>query len=133
MENQSFSEIHKAGLQSDSRPFKLLNGNVFFNGSCEECRAFCAAICCRGYTYIALTEEEANSGLYAYREASDTCECETCRKMRESAVRYAIAEVPDGSCIYLDGNRNCSIYEKRPEACRKYSCVNVAFALVPPS
>jgi len=131
MENQSSSELKTAGLQFDSHTFKLLNGNIFFNGICEECRAFCAAICCRGYTFIALTEEEANSGLYAYKEVSNTCECETCRKMRELGIRYAMAKLSDGSCVYLDGGRKCSIYENRPETCRRYSCVNAAFVLVP--
>lgn len=112
-------------------PFRILNGNVYFNGKCEECRPLCAAVCCRGYALVSLTEEEAKSGRYAYKEASDDCDCELCKKMRELGVRYTLPKQPDGGCIYLDGTRRCSIYEERPETCRRYSCVNVPFTLHP--
>ena len=29
-----------------------------------------------------------------------------------------------GFCIYLDENSKCKIYEKRPLACREYSCLD---------
>jgi hypothetical protein len=32
-----------------------------------------------------------------------------------------IKKKPDGSCIYLKDGK-CSIYDKRPMACREYSC-----------
>jgi len=121
----------QAPLEFESRPFRVLNGMVYFNGKCDECRAFCAAVCCRGYGYVALTEEEAKSGRYVYKEASDTCSCDVCKQMRDLGIRYALRKLPDGSCIYLDGARKCSIYEDRPETCKKYSCVNVPFRLTP--
>lgn len=114
-----------------SLPLHVLNGAVSFNGNCEECRPFCAAVCCRGYAVVALTEVEAMSGKYQYKEATEGCTCVLCTKMRELDVRYNLRKLPDGSCIYLDGTRKCSIYEDRPESCRKYSCVNLSFAFVP--
>jgi Fe-S-cluster containining protein len=131
MENPSSTLAAQTSLQVRPSPFRVLNGSVFFNGQCEACRPFCAAICCRGYKFVSLTEDEANSGNYAYKEASDTCDCETCRKMRELKIRYTLLKQPDGSCIYLDGARKCSIYENRPETCRRYSCVSIAFVLQP--
>jgi Fe-S-cluster containining protein len=51
--------------------------------------------------------------------------------MRELGLKYVLLKQPDGSCIYLDGTRKCGIYESRPETCKKYSCVNLPFALSP--
>jgi Fe-S-cluster containining protein len=110
---------------------RVLNGAASFNGDCEECRPFCAAVCCRGYAIVALTEEEAMSGKYRYRVPTEGCTCLTCTKMRELGVRYSLRKLPDGSCIHLDGARKCSIYDDRPATCRKYSCVNLSFSFVP--
>ena len=116
-----------------SLPFTVLNATLYFNGHCEECLPFCGAVCCRAYGFVSLTEEEARSGRYAYKEASETCECDTCTRMREMGIRYTVRKQPDGSCVYLDGARRCSIYEDRPETCRRYSCVNIPFVLSPAS
>ena len=124
-------EISNAVTQPAAPTLRVLNGMVYFSGQCEECRPFCASICCRGYTFISLTEEEVQSGLYNYKEASETCGCDTCKRMRELEIKYSLKRLPDGSCIYLDGTRKCSIYEHRPETCKRYSCVGVPFALHP--
>jgi Fe-S-cluster containining protein len=114
-------------------PFTVLNATVYFSGNCEACRPFCAAICCRGYSFVSLTDEEARTGKYAYREASDGCDCSTCKRMRDLGVRFALRKSGDGSCIYLDGARKCGIYADRPQTCRGYSCVHVPFTLTPNS
>jgi Fe-S-cluster containining protein len=114
-----------------SAPFRVLNGMVYFNGKCEESRPFCAAVCCRGYGFVSLTDEEATSGRYEYKNASETCGCEKCVRMRDLGIRYALPKLSDGSCFYLDGNRQCSIYENRPKTCRTYSCVSIPFKLSP--
>ena len=133
MQEKSTIALTAPPLESKSPAFKVLNGMVYFNGKCEECRPFCASICCRGYSFISITEDEARSGIYNYKEASETCECDTCKRMREHEIRYALRRLSDGSCVHLDGNRRCSIYDDRPETCRKYSCVNIPFALTPAS
>ena len=112
-------------------PFRVLNGHAFFSGHCEECRPYCAAVCCRGYGFVSLSEEEASSGEYQYKEITEGCKCETCTRMRELGVRYTLRKLPDGSCVYLDGGRRCSIYAKRPETCRRYSCTGVPFTIKP--
>lgn len=117
--------------ESTHIPFKILNGMAYFNAICDECRPFCAAVCCRGYSFVSLTEEEANSGRYLYKQASETCTCDTCSRMRELGIRYALPKLSDGSCSYLDGSRKCSIYEDRPRTCKAYSCASVAFAIRP--
>lgn len=116
-------------LPAPGPAFRVLNGHVYFNGRCEECRPFCAAVCCRGYGFVSLTEEEAKSGNYVCKEASETCGCETCKRMRELGIRYALRKLADGSCVYLDGARKCSIYDQRPATCKNYSCTQVAFVV----
>jgi Fe-S-cluster containining protein len=119
------------GMQPAPVPFRVLNGTVFFNGKCGESRPYCAAVCCRGYGFVSLTDEEAMSGRYVYKQASDSCGCERCVRMRELGIRYALPRLSDGSCFYLDGSRQCSIYEDRPNTCKSYSCVTVPFKLSP--
>jgi Fe-S-cluster containining protein len=115
--------------QSAASPFQVINGSVYFNGQCDACRRHCAAICCRGYGFVSLTEEEVASGFYTYRSLADDCQCDTCKRARAQGIKYWLPKQPDGSCIYLDGERCCSIYERRPETCRRYSCVGVPFPL----
>ena len=111
---------------------QVINRAVYFSGNCERCRPHCGALCCTGYGFVALSEEEAQGGRYAFRGVTEGCECATCRRMRELGVRYALLKQADGSCIYLDGERRCSIYEERPQTCRSYSCRNIPFRLSPP-
>lgn len=130
--------VRQSSLESNEETeaspcYKILNGAVYFNANCEESRPFCASICCRSYAFVVLTEQEAKSGRYFYKEASDACECDVCKKMRKQRIKYILCKLPDGSCVYLDGTRKCSIYENRPETCKKYSCVNVPFIFNPVS
>jgi len=109
--------------------FRVLNRTVYFNGNCEQCRPHCGALCCTGYGFVPLTEEEAKSGRYLYKEASESCNCQICQRMREAGIKYTLHKQADGSCMYLNGERRCSIYEDRPETCRKYNCRNIPFRL----
>ena len=116
-------------LQFRSKPLEVINGTVYFSGECDKCRPHCGAICCRTYGFVALTEEEAKSGRYAYKEMSEDCNCDVCTRMRELHMKYTLPKQPDGSCMYLDGSRRCSIYADRPAVCRTYTCVGIPFAL----
>jgi Fe-S-cluster containining protein len=120
-----------SGSQSPALPFRVLNGAAFFNGVCDECRPFCAAVCCRGYSFVSLTDEEAKSGRFVFKQASDSCNCDVCSKMRELGIRYSLLRLADGSCFYLDGTRKCSIYDDRPKTCKNYSCTSVPFTFRP--
>jgi Fe-S-cluster containining protein len=111
---------------------RLINRTAYFSGQCDQCRPHCGAICCTGYGFVSLTEDEARSGRYLYKEASDACKCTTCERMRQMGVKYTLLKQADGSCMYLDGERRCSIYNDRPETCRNYSCRNIPFRLSPP-
>jgi Fe-S-cluster containining protein len=125
--------INQPPLQFSAGPFVVINRAVYFNGNCDECRPHCGAVCCAAYGFVGLTKEEAGTGLYAYKEVSENCDCATCQRMRELDLQYTVLKHPDGSCIYLDGARGCSIYQNRPETCKKYTCKNIPFMLTPAS
>jgi Fe-S-cluster containining protein len=123
------SPIAPAATQDPEPVFRVINRTVYFNGDCAQCRPHCGAFCCTAYGMVSLTEEEARSGLYVYKEVTEGCECPMCTRMRESGVQYTLLKQADGSCSYLDGEHRCSIYENRPETCRKYNCRNFPFRL----
>lgn len=65
----------------------------------------CKAICCS--FVFALTQEEVKKNFYKYNPFRP----------------YYMAKDPDGFCPYLDrGTFLCSIHDRRPLRCRKYSC-----------
>lgn len=39
---------------------------------------------------------------------------------REKTGLFTIAAKSNGDCYYLDSNRLCTVYEKRPDVCRKF-------------
>ncbi|MEY4631567.1 MAG: hypothetical protein RIQ81_1687 [Pseudomonadota bacterium] len=42
---------------------------------------------------------------------------------RQKTGLFTLAQKPDGSCIFLGADRRCTVYEKRPEVCRKFPSV----------
>lgn len=73
-------------------------------GACLGCRP---AHCCR-QLYVPLSRAEALSGLYRLGA----------RPVDGQAI---LARRADGACVYLSDER-CSIYARRPSACRDYDC-----------
>ncbi|MEA3490186.1 MAG: YkgJ family cysteine cluster protein [Candidatus Omnitrophota bacterium] len=99
------------------------NKKIFFgNGNCDEVRDLCEAICCRVYN-VTTTEEEFRSGEYRARAvcAVSGKECEN-EKANCVNRNLWIERKPDGACVYLGEDNKCSIYERRPKACREFSC-----------
>ncbi len=63
-------------------------------------------LCCRKFKVL-LTDEEYETGFYLVDE--------------EPLWMYTLKR-ENGKCVYLSACGRCSIYDVRPEACRKYSC-----------
>ncbi|MFZ5905982.1 MAG: YkgJ family cysteine cluster protein [Nitrospirota bacterium] len=85
------------GLEDDSEPDAVVD--------CRSKVSLCRADCC---TYVfALTQEEVKQGFYRYNPDRP----------------YYLAKDPDGYCPYLDRMTfSCTIHERRPLRCRKYTC-----------
>ena len=77
---------------------------------------FCDAPCCKE-NFVPLTEEEVRSGAYEM-EFKRWLDPKTGR-MRSG---WVLKRKPDGSCIYLTKFNLCSIWKRRPLACRLYAC-----------
>jgi Fe-S-cluster containining protein len=42
------------------------------------------------------------------------------RSFRASTELFLMEARPNGDCLYLDENRQCRVYEKRPNVCRQF-------------
>jgi Fe-S-cluster containining protein len=73
----------------------------------EERRKICRSICC-SFTF-ALTKKDLEKGIVQWNQKKP----------------YFIARDADGYCLHLDRKTlRCTIWEDRPERCRKYDCRN---------
>jgi Fe-S-cluster containining protein len=67
-------------------------------------------------------------GLTTEEEASISLPKLSKRLMKEKIIQsfspksqlFIMAQVGGRDCIYLDKNRQCTVYEKRPEVCRQF-------------
>lgn len=72
---------------------------------CDRRMPICHAVCCR--LSFALTVEEIESGTVRW----------------DLGQPYYIRHEADGRCTHIDrASGGCSIYERRPQVCRTYSC-----------
>jgi len=94
---------------------------LVLHGGCLELLHWCEAMCCRGWD-VSLSPEEYQSGTYDAEPV-----CLHFKKLCQSKLsacasrRLRLKKKSDGSCGHLDVNR-CSIYDNRPEVCRKFTC-----------
>lgn len=42
------------------------------------------------------------------------------RSYRDSTGLFILEHNPQGDCLFLDKNRRCTVYDKRPKVCRKF-------------
>lgn len=80
---------------------------------CEQC-----GVCCRLF-YINLNEAEYRSGRYL-TQFGKAGAGDDWREVVATGANL-LATKPDGSCIYLNGNR-CLIHAHRPQVCRQFFC-----------
>jgi len=66
----------------------------------------CAHVQCCSVFCVDLTEEEIKADVY---------------ETNPFFPRY-LASRADGSCVYLDKNRRCSIYHSKPKVCNEWHC-----------
>ena len=74
--------------------------------NCEKCLLKCKAECCG---IIPIPKE-------IYKKFPSVREATSCEELGD----IVLAHDKDGYCPYLDEKFNCSIYENRPDVCKKY-------------
>ena len=72
----------------------------FFDGACNGCRADCC------HLPVELEPHEVTR----FGEANVT---------RRDGVWF-LRQRADGACIFLDASRRCTVYESRPDTCRRF-------------
>lgn len=72
-------------------------------GKRQGCRAKCCSF------WFGLTPEEVKEGVVKF----------------DPKMPYVILKGDDGYCVHLNRETlKCEIWDKRPQACREYSCIN---------
>jgi Fe-S-cluster containining protein len=98
------------------------NRKIVFHGSCFDLLPVCEAMCCREWD-VNLSLAEYESGLYQIEEICLLTAGECTKEKNHCIDRiYRLKKKEDGSCLFLDDNNKCGIYENRPGVCRKFSC-----------
>ena len=93
------------------------------NGLCEGCWAGCCTlpveVSARDLIRLGLTtEEEASLSLKAV--AKKLLKEKIIQAFQPKSQLFVLEQKYGRDCIYLDQNRRCTVYEKRPEVCRKF-------------
>ena len=76
---------------------------------CSECPARCCRTAGPGFRWLYLNGEERHQELFAQHSEHVT----------------GRLEFTKGRCPFLGSDHRCTIYERRPEACRLFECWNV--------
>lgn len=87
----------------------------------------CWSACCR-LPLEATAADLVRLGVLSEDEIEDSLKKAARRLMAEGIVRqfrvttgiFQMAQTPAGDCIYLSKERLCTVYEKRPEVCRRF-------------
>jgi hypothetical protein len=79
---------------------RVVDHAVHFSGDCDSCRPHCGALCCTGYDFVVLTDDETASGRYACKDVVDGCDCALCERMRQGDVRRWLHDVVFGRGEY---------------------------------
>ncbi len=92
----------------------------------ELCRA-CHADCCtmpvevRAYDIVRLgLADEIEIQDRERKVANQLIKDGVIKSYREKTGLFTLTQKSNGDCFYLDKNRLCTVYEKRPEVCRKF-------------
>lgn len=95
----------------------------YTNGMCNGCMSYCCSmpveIKLSDLLRLELiTEDDLQDG--PKKIAKKLIKEKYIKNYRQGTEFFMLESKPNGDCIFLDQNRLCSVYEKRPETCRKF-------------
>lgn len=95
---------------------------LLFDATCDDAIATCGAICCREWN-VNLTPAEHAKGIY-HDEPVCQFDQSICHKADITCqqLRWRFKKKADQSCINLQADNRCGIYETRPTVCRLFHC-----------
>ena len=105
-------------------PVNMKTREVLLGDDCLKALDLCKAFCCSYFDYIEVSEEEYLSGKY---RAHPVCTYNRGNPCVDPDIpcpyrKYALDRKEDGSCVYLDDRKMCSIHEEKPSSCRNFNC-----------
>jgi len=104
-------------------PQRPLTWHLYKKGLCESCWSGCCTLPVEVSVFdlirLGLTcEEEAAISL---KQVAKKLSKQGIIQVFQQKTQIFVLEQKNGrDCIYLDKNRRCTVYEKRPEVCRKF-------------
>jgi Fe-S-cluster containining protein len=96
---------------------------IFRAKHCENCMAHCCSmpveIQLEDLVRLELTTQEEAEG--SFKKLVTRLKKEKwIRSYRDATGLFTLEQTPQGDCIFLDVNRKCKVYEKRPITCRRF-------------
>lgn len=96
---------------------------IFRTKHCDNCMSYCCAM-----PVEVKLEDLIRLQLVASEEAEGSIKKLVVRLKKERWIRsyreatglFILEQTPVGDCIFLDANRKCKVYERRPTTCRKF-------------
>ena len=86
---------------------------------CEQCQAYCCKQ--RGHDFAVLLDEHE---VERFDQACLVKDVIPNLGFRDEDEPAWCLPYKDGKCVYLGEDDRCTIYERRPERCREFNCVN---------
>ncbi|MBX7149691.1 YkgJ family cysteine cluster protein [bacterium] len=58
------------------------------------------------------------------KKTKDLLKQKIIERYRDKTGKATLSSMRDGSCLFLDSTRRCTVYEKRPKTCRNFPFVS---------
>lgn len=92
-------------------------------GLCETC----AGLCCYMPVEVKISDlirlnilDEFHLELSEREQIKDALKHPSILRYTPSTEKFTLAQKPDGSCFFLDSNKQCTRYNDRPDTCRNH-------------
>ena len=109
-----------------SDPQRPSTWTQFKKGLCNNCWAGCCTLpveaSAADLIRLGLTTEE-EAGLSLKKLAKRLMKEKIVRLYNQKSQLFLLEQKANSDCIYLDKNRLCTVYDKRPEVCRKFPSI----------
>jgi Fe-S-cluster containining protein len=96
----------------------------YVNGLCKGCYAGCCTLPVEltWHDLVRMDLIQPEEAMGSYRKILKKLKGKI-RSFRVKTGLYVLEQRPNGDCVFLDSNRLCMIYDKRPEVCRRFPSI----------
>ena len=90
---------------------------------CESCAAYCCTMPVEINFQDLIRLELATEGESPKRVAERLKKMKIVKNYRAATGLFQLEQKSDRGCVFLDKERKCAVYEKRPDVCRKFPTI----------